>query len=177
MGSSSSKTEAQNKNSKCQDDFGTKVRNAVNDEIARRAMMQREIQMAVNIARTRDILCVFGTAWGFLTAGVVTAKALGKKVPPVAGVPIVVGGLVLGNFYDLAYGNKLQRVVKEAEHILEHERGRFVPFKQAPFSKFYTDEERAALFESASAVGDLFPNSFYAPRQGLPPPPTPSGKE
>ena len=95
----------------------------------------------------------------------VTAKPLGKPLPPVAGVPVVIGALVLGNVYDMAYGNKMLRVVKEAEHILEHERGRFVPFKQAPFSKFYTDEERATLFDVSTAVGDLFPNSFYAPRQ------------
>lgn len=153
--------------------FGEKIKEAVNDEIARRAMVQREIQLALTIARTRDTLFVFGSAWGVFTSGVVTAKAFGRNVPPLAGAPVVVGGLVLGNLYDLAYGNKLLRVAKEAEEILVHERGRLVPFKQAPFAKFYTDAERGALWEDSTAVGDLFPNSFYAPRQELPPPPTP----
>ena len=121
---------------KKKDDFVSKIKTTVEDEIARRMMVQREIQMAVNIARARDTLMVFGSAWGLLTSGIVTAKVLGKPVPPVAGVPVIVGGLLLGNLYDMAYGNKMLRVAKEAEYMLDNERGRFVPFRQAPFSKF-----------------------------------------
>lgn len=51
------------------------------------------------------------------------------------GAPVVIGALVLGNMADLAYGNKLNRVVKEAEYILDNERGRMVPFSQASFHK------------------------------------------
>lgn len=173
MGGSNSKTTpANDKKSKEEDgyDFGKKIKEAVNDEIAKRMMAQREIQLALTIARTRDTLFVFGSAYGVFATGVVTAKALGKKVPPLAGVPLVVGGLALGNLYDLAYGNKLLRVAKEAESILDRERGRLVPFKQAPFAKFYTDAEKGALWEDSTPVGDLFPNSFYAPRRDLPPP-------
>jgi hypothetical protein len=72
-------------------------RSKVEDELARRMMLQREIQMAVNIAKARDTLCIFGTAWGTLVSGVAMARLAGKHVPPVAGVPIVIGGLVLGN--------------------------------------------------------------------------------
>lgn len=177
MGGSNSKTDASSSwKDKSQEDaksFGKKVKEAVNDEIAKRMMAQREIQLALTIARTRDTLFVFGSAWSVFASSVITAKALGKKVPPVAGVPLVVGGLVLGNLYDLAYGNKLLRVAKEAEQILDHERGRLVPFKQASFAKFYTDAEKGALWEDSTAVGDLFPNSFYAPRRELSPPPSP----
>ena len=169
MGGSNSKAKAAKDDDKY--DFGRKIKDAVNDEIAKRMMVQREIQLALTIARTRDTLFVFGSAWGIFASGVITAKALGKKVPPAAGIPLVVGGLMLGNMYDLAYGNKMLRVAKEAEEILEYERGRLVPFKQAPFAKFYTDAEKGALWEASTAVGDLFPNSFYAPRQELPPPP------
>lgn len=63
-------------------------------------------------------------------SGVTVAHFAGRKPPALVGVPIVVGALVLGNMADLAYGNKMMRVVKEAEHIMEYERGRFVPFKQ-----------------------------------------------
>ena len=175
MGGSNSKASTINKEKdKSKEDgydFGKKIKEAVNDEIAKRMMVQREIQLALSIARARDTLFYFGSAWGVFASGVITAKALGKKVPPVAGVPLVVGGLLLGNFYDLAYGNKLLRVGKEAEQILEHERGRLVPFKQAPFAKYYTEIEKGALWEDSTAVGDLFPNSFYAPRKELPPPP------
>jgi hypothetical protein len=174
MGGSNSK---QAKSEKERYDFGQKIKDTVNDEIAKRMMIQREIQLALTIARTRDTLFVFGSAWGVFATGLVTAKALGKKVPPAAGVPLVVGGLLLGNFYDLAYGNKLLRVAKEAEQILDRERGRLVPFKQAPFAKFYTYTEKGALWEDSTAVGDLFPNSFYAPRQDLPTPKPSSPKE
>lgn len=102
----------------------------VNDEIARRMMQQREMQMAIRIAQARDTIGYFGSAWLTLVGSVGTARILGHRPPPVLGVPIVVGALVLGNLVDLAYGNKMMRVVKEAEHILEHERGRLVPFRQ-----------------------------------------------
>ena len=175
MGSSNSKQQQEQlaKGEKDAYGFGRKIKETVNDEIAKRMMVQREIQLALTIARTRDTLFVFGSAWGVFATGLVTAKALGKTVPPAAGLPLVVGGLLLGNFYDLAYGNKLLRVAKEAEQILDHERGRLVPFKQAPFAKFYTDAEKGALWNDSTAAGDLFPNSFYAPRQDLPKPPPP----
>mmetsp|Transcript_13903 Transcript_13903/g.32383 ORF Transcript_13903/g.32383 Transcript_13903/m.32383 type:complete len:184 (+) Transcript_13903:139-690(+) len=173
MGASKSKVERREEKDKCKEDgfdFGKKMKAAINDEIAKRMMVQREIQLALTIARTRDTLFVFGSAWGLFVSGVITAKALGKKLPPVAGVPLVIGGLLLGNLYDLAYGNKLLRVAKEAEHILDHERGRLIPLRQAPFAKFYTDAEKGALWMDSTAVGDLFPSSLYAPRQELPPP-------
>lgn len=65
-----------------------------------------------------------------LFAGLSVAKLAGRPVPSVAVVPVVVGGFLLGNMADMAYGNKLARVTKEAEHILENERVRFVPVKQ-----------------------------------------------
>lgn len=135
-------------------------RSKVEDELARRMMLQREIQMAVNIAKARDTLCIFGTAWGTLVSGVAMARLAGKHVPPVAGVPIVIGGLVLGNIADMAYGNKLARVTKEAEYIMEYERSRFVPAKQAPFSKFYNDEERR-WFEESTRVSELYPPKLF----------------
>jgi hypothetical protein len=69
----------------------------------------------------------------------------------------------------MAYGNKLNRVTKEAEYMLDYERGRFVPFKQAPFFKLYTEEEKAAMYYPATAVGDLWPNSILWARNASPP--------
>jgi len=149
--------------------FVASIKSNLNDEIARRMMIQREIQMAVNIAKARDTIWIFGSAWATFTTGVVTARTLGRAVPPVAFVPVVVGGLVLGNMADMAYGNKLQRVTKEAEKILDYERGRLVPFSQAPFAKFYSDEEKEIL-NQATAVGDLFPNSILFTNRALPAP-------
>ena len=85
-------------------------------------------------------------------------KWLGKA----AGVPIIIGGLVLGNIADMAYGNKLSRVSKEAEHIIENERARLVPMKQAPVSRFYSEEEKAAMFDEATAAGLVWPSKYIS---------------
>lgn len=110
--------------------FVDRIKAGVEDEFARKAMVQREVQMTVNIARARDNIWIFGSAWAALVMGAVSAKAAGRAVPPLVSAPVVIGALVLGNLADMAYGNKLNRVVKEAEYILEYERGRFVPFRQ-----------------------------------------------
>mmetsp|Transcript_26230 Transcript_26230/g.60950 ORF Transcript_26230/g.60950 Transcript_26230/m.60950 type:complete len:161 (-) Transcript_26230:1068-1550(-) len=154
--------------SKPKDDFGSfteRIKAGVQDEIAKRAMLQREVEISVQIAKARDTVQIFGSAWLVLITGVVGARAMGHQVPTFAAIPVVVGGLVLGNMTDLAYGNKLQRVTREAERIMEHEKARFVPPKQAPFAKFYTEEEKAAMFDKATPVADLFPSSFLFPRK------------
>jgi hypothetical protein len=138
------------------------IKSNVEDELARRMMIQREITMAVNIAKARDTIWIFGSAWATLVVGAGTAKAMGRNVPPILGAPVVIGVLVLGNLADMAYGNKLNRVVKEAEYILDHERGRLVPFNQASFYKLYTDKEKAEYYDQSTAVGDLFPNNMFA---------------
>lgn len=137
-------------------------REKVEEEIARRMMIQREVQMSVNIAKARDNIQYFGSAYAVFVGGVTIAKLSGKKVPPVAGVPIVVGGLLLGNIFDFAYGNKLARVSKEAEHIMENERSRLVPMKQAPVARFYSEDEKKDMFDSATAVGRLWPSSLFS---------------
>lgn len=142
--------------------FGAKVKAAVDDELGRRMMVQREVQMAVNIAKARDTIQIFGSAWAFLVSGVAGAKIAGKTVPPIAAVPVVLGGLVLGNMADMAYGNKLARVSKEAEHILDNERARLVPMKQAPVARFYSAEEKALMFDQATSAGLLFPSSLFS---------------
>ena len=154
-------------------DWRAEIRSSVETEIYRKMMVQRETQMAINIAKARDNFHVFGSIWlGYGT--LLTVGTLAKRpVPPVAAVPLVVGGILLGNIFDMAYGNKLLRVNKEASYILKHERPRFVPFPQAPFSKFYTDEERSVLYDKATASGDLPPFTLicrsYTPPQSTPP--------
>jgi hypothetical protein len=161
MGNSSSK-----KNDKKAENFfeGAKktIKAGVDEEIARRTMLQREVQMAVNIAKARDSIHIFGSLWLALTAGFSIAHLAKQPVPKLLSVPIVIGGVMLGNIADMAYGNKLARVNKEAAYILEHERARFVPFPQAPFARFYSAEERAMLYDKATAVGDLAPFSLLS---------------
>jgi len=158
MGSSSSKPDPKEEVSS----FAQRLKQNVETEIAKRAMMQREVQMGINIAKARDNIQIFGSLWLTLVTGVGVARIAGRTVPQAVGIPIVVGAVILGNMADLAYGNKLQRVTREAEYILDNEKPRFVPLKQAPFRQFYTDEEAAAMLDQATAVGDLWPSSMCA---------------
>ena len=153
MGSSSSKVESTKKVKT----FAESIKSSVEEEFYRRAMLQREVQMAVNIAKARDNLYIFGSVWLTFVSGITVAAIMRRPIPHVASVPVVLGAIVLGNVADMAYGNKFARVNKEAEFILNHERARFVPFPQAPFAKFYTAEERSVLYDPATAVGDMPP--------------------
>lgn len=151
MGNSSSKKEEKYQS------FAETIKANVDEEISRRMMVQREVQMAVNIARARDTIHIFGSLWLTLTTGFTIGKLAKRPVPNLLAAPIVIGGVILGNMADMAYGNKLARVNKEAEYILANERARFVPFPQAPFARFYSAEERSILYDPATAVGDLAP--------------------
>ena len=83
--------------------------------------------MSINILKARDTIQIFGSTYATFVGGVCIAKLAGRNVPPVVGVPIAIGGLVLGNIFDMVYGNKLARVTKEAEHIMEYEISRLMP--------------------------------------------------
>jgi Uncharacterised conserved protein (DUF2368) len=170
MGISSSKTRDTISGSKRSDklsSFADRVKANVEEEFFKRTMMQREIEMALNVAKARDNIQIFGSGWLALVTGVGAAKAAGRHVPGILGVPIVVGAFVLGNLADLAYGNKLQRVCREAEYILDNEKERFVPFPQAPFARFYTAEQKAAMYDKATPVGELWPSSMVARPKSL----------
>jgi Uncharacterised conserved protein (DUF2368) len=158
MGSSTSKPPQENN----EPSFAERVKSAVQDELSKRAMIQREINMALNVAKARDNLQIFGSLWLTLVGGVGASTMAGRKVPGVFGLPIAAGAIVLGNMADLAYGNKLQRVCREAEYILDHEKERFVPFAQAPFAKFYTVEQKAAMYDKATPVGELWPSRMIS---------------
>ena len=144
--------------------FAQKIKANISDEFYKRAMLQREVQMALNVAKARDTFQIFGSAWLTLLTGAGIVKISKKPIPGLhfVSIPIVVGGLLLGNLADLAYGNKLQRVAREAEYILDHENARFVPIPQAPFSKFYSDELRKEMYDKATPVGELYPGRFFA---------------
>jgi len=70
-------------------------------------------------------------------------------------IPLVLGGFALTYLYDFAYGTKMIRVRKEAEHILEHERERLVPLQSMPARKFWTKEAEA--IGSIARVGEKWP--------------------
>ncbi len=121
-------------------------------------MMGREVEISVNIAKARDSLQWFGGLYTVFV-GAVSLRLLARKpVPGIAAVPAVIGGFGLAYLADLAYGTKMTRVVKEAEHILEHERVRFVPPKQAPFHALYSEQEVSDATQRADAVGTYWPS-------------------
>lgn len=93
-------------------------------------LKQRELQMAMQVARARDMLMWQGAFCGTLalaaTAGFIkTRKTIGF-------VPLVPMAFVLGYQYDMVYLNKMQRLRAHADQLLreENERGlenRFLP--------------------------------------------------
>jgi len=111
--------------------------------------------MSIAISQARDSILIFGSAWTTLVTGITIAKLKAKPVPTVAFAPVVIGGVMLGNMIDFAYGTKMQRVVKEAEWIMANEKYRFVPPKQAPFHKHYNQELQNQANEFP--VSALFP--------------------
>ena len=61
---------------------------------------------------------------------------------------------------DRAYGTKMTRIVKEAEYIMDHERYRFVPPRQAPFNYVYDKEriESSEKLDGSNRVGKWWPS-------------------
>lgn len=92
-GTSSKNSETEEKQERS---FVENARAFVEDELARKMMVQREVQMAVNMAKARDTIWIYGSAWATLVAGASVAQLAGRKPPAIVGVPIVVGALVLG---------------------------------------------------------------------------------
>eukprot|EP01134_Creolimax_fragrantissima_P007287 CFRG7287T1 len=141
--------------------FTSKVEDGVKDRLATQMALQREIQMSINIAQARDSLMWYGSLYAGFVASVAVGVMARQPVPKFAAIPIVVGGFALGNIYDIAYGNKLQRVVAEAEYMLHEERHRFVPMEQAIFYNKYTDEEKNKVSAwSGRGVSTFWPSFF-----------------
>uniref|UniRef100_A0A7S3PS65 Plasminogen receptor (KT) n=1 Tax=Aplanochytrium stocchinoi TaxID=215587 RepID=A0A7S3PS65_9STRA len=123
----------------------------------RQAALQREVMMAVNTAQARDRIQWGAGVYSFLFLGASANLAKHGSVPTVMKAPLVVGGIGLAFMTDMAYGTKLQRVIREAEYILEHERERLVPPRQVPFYSLY-EEEAAAQDPSVKRVGSYWPS-------------------
>jgi len=137
------------------------LKSTLQEEQYKAAKTQRDLQLAIGLAQARDNLMWYGGLYTSLLSCVTVQAVKGgvASVPKVLAVPVAVGGFTLLNLYDFAYGTKLQRVTLEAELILETERGRLVPPKQAPFANLYTSGEVA--MNSSEAVGVHWP--FFLP--------------
>lgn len=122
MGSSSSKAESND--DQVEDkftEFTQRVRTNVEDEFAKKAMMQREVQMAINLSKARDNLQIFGSLWLTFVSGVAVARVAGKPVPGVMSVPIVVGAVFLGNLAGKSSGGKFGCWQQRRFHLLTQE--------------------------------------------------------
>eukprot|EP00760_Papus_ankaliazontas_P015681 PhM_4_TR16662/c0_g3_i1/m.23589 len=88
------------------------------------ALAQREMMLAVQLARLRDDLSWVCGFWAATSAlGIMGAMRTGKGV---LAFPMVPGSIMCAYMYDAAYGRKTARILEESENILRKERERFV---------------------------------------------------
>jgi len=78
----------------------------------------RERQMAMMIAKSRDMFHFFGAFYGIAAVGMISAAAKGKKT---AAAPLLPLTFVLAYQYDMAYGDKLTRMIEMGERIIDEE--------------------------------------------------------
>lgn len=81
----------------------------------------REKQMAMMVARSRDLFQWFSAFYATYAFVAIAAnmKSKGKNKAMVA--PLLPLTFILGYQYDLAYGEKMERMRKEADRVLDNE--------------------------------------------------------
>mmetsp|Transcript_11425 Transcript_11425/g.11824 ORF Transcript_11425/g.11824 Transcript_11425/m.11824 type:complete len:164 (+) Transcript_11425:68-559(+) len=146
----------------------TIIEKSIDEKVNRRMMIQREIQMSVNIAQSRDSLMWFGGLYTFYLCGISLALISRRNINKIAFVPGIIGGFSLLNIYDLAYGNKLNRIVKEAEYIMDNERWRLIPPENSPLFKMYDEESKLNHpFPETQAVSTYWPSFLPFSRSSI----------
>ncbi|KAI8896508.1 hypothetical protein BC833DRAFT_597218 [Globomyces pollinis-pini] len=78
---------------------------------------QRDTQLAISIASTRDLVYFIGAA-----AGTIATIGILKKPFPVPAAPAVIVTTILSYQIDMGWGNKLNRIKADADLILKDER-------------------------------------------------------
>ena len=146
----------------------TALEQSIDNKINRRMMIQREVQMSVNLAQSRDSLMWFSGLYSLYLLSLSVAILSRRNVPKVAGIPILIGGFGLLNMYDLAYGSKLSRVIKEAEYIMDNERWRLIPPNNSPLSSLYEEEDIIDPFIESRAVSTYWPTFLPFSRESKP---------
>lgn len=92
-------------------------------QLERQMAMQnvmREQQMAIQLARGRDIFHWWAAFYSVAALGSIAGFRRTRK--PAALIPLLPLTFIVGYFGDLAYGSKIARMKAEAEHILAEER-------------------------------------------------------
>ena len=80
----------------------------------------RERMMAVQVAGARDMFMFYGGAMALIFPLLIIGS-IKKKNPALLG-PIIPFSFILAYQYDWAYYTKADRIMKEADHILQHEK-------------------------------------------------------
>jgi len=90
--------------------------------VERQIQMQnqmRERMVAMQIAKSRELLNWFGSFYLLTTTGMIAGYKKSRR--PGILVPLVPLSFILAYQIDLAYGNKLHRIRGEAENIINYE--------------------------------------------------------
>eukprot|EP00048_Salpingoeca_helianthica_P015473 m.226977 g.226977 ORF g.226977 m.226977 type:complete len:142 (+) comp17087_c0_seq1:143-568(+) len=82
-------------------------------------MQVRDRMVATQIAASRDLFYFFGSFYALAAVGL-TAGAIKKRNPGMF-APVVPLTFILAYQWDMAYNNKIERIVAEANNILAHE--------------------------------------------------------
>ncbi|KAL8598488.1 hypothetical protein ACOMHN_051276 [Nucella lapillus] len=91
-------------------------------QLERQLQMQnamRERQMAMQIARGRDLFMWWASFYSVTLVGGIMGFT--KKRSPAALVPLVPLTFIVGYMYDLGYGSKIDRMRAEADRIIDEE--------------------------------------------------------
>lgn len=124
---------------------------------AQKMQMDRQIEMqnqmrirmqAVAVARARDMFTYTATMYGLLGIGL-TGAAIRKRNGALI-APLIPLSVVFAYNYDLAWGNKMERIVGWAEEIIEHE----PHLLGSPFGMPSADDVDRAIKARAMASAD-----------------------
>nr|ADQ43240.1 stem/progenitor cells protein [Haliotis discus discus] len=91
-------------------------------QMERQIQMQnqmRERMMAMQIARARDIFVWFGSFYTLASLGMIAGFSKQRK--PTVLIPALPLTFLLAYQYDMAYGNKMERMRGEADRIMDTE--------------------------------------------------------
>ncbi|XP_025110919.1 plasminogen receptor (KT)-like isoform X2 [Pomacea canaliculata] len=119
-------------------------------QLERQIQMQnamRERQMAMQIARGRDLFLW----WGSFYTVASTAMVVGfmKKRNPAVLAPLLPLTFIVGYMYDMGYGSKLERMKDEADRIMDNEKTLLVLPHGLPT---FSDIEKARLAEKDAQI-------------------------
>ncbi|KAK3594567.1 hypothetical protein CHS0354_006256, partial [Potamilus streckersoni] len=110
---------AMDENMKKQQDFMLKTGQMTLERQIQMQNLMRERQMAMTIARARDIFVWFGSFYA--TSAVLMLTGFAKKKNPGMIAPLIPLTFILGYQFDLAYGSKIKRLKAEADRIIDIE--------------------------------------------------------